>query len=155
MKRNFLRPRLMTMMEIAHGEAKRIDSTTCWISFLRSGVACSFVAAAMKRRVPFTVTIQTRIVSPTRVFVQSVPPVHGSPGEEEPGVAADVLANGEHHVLRGPPAQCDVRRPLDEPGAGRSRDCGRELGRRCASRRGQQTVTRIGVVAVAGSSSNR
>ena len=36
MKRDFLRAWLMTVVEVAHGEAKRIDSTICWISFLGS-----------------------------------------------------------------------------------------------------------------------
>src|SRR6266508_2668916 len=35
------------------------------------------------------------------------------PVVEEPRVATDVLANGEHHVLRGTPAHDNVRRPRD------------------------------------------
>ena len=91
MQRDLLRPWLMTMVEVAHGEAKRIDSTTCWISFLRSGVAFSFVMAAMKRRVLFTVTIQTRIVSPTPVFVHNVPPSTARQVKKNPGLQPTFL----------------------------------------------------------------
>ena len=73
---------------------------------------------------------------------------HGSPRVEEPRVAGDILANGEHLMLCGVPAHGDVQRPLDELSAGRRRHCSRETVGRSANRRGELTGTRIGVVAV-------
>ncbi len=67
---------------------------------------------------------------------------------EEARLATDLLANFEPHELRWVPAQGHVRGPLDELGARRCRNCGRESGCRSANRPAQETGTRIGVVAV-------
>jgi len=74
MKRDFLSPWLMTVAEVAHGSAKRIDSTICLTSLFSLALASSLVAAAMTRRVPPTATIQTRIVAPAGVVGHNEPP---------------------------------------------------------------------------------